>query len=142
MIEREYGKVVLSHELSEVLTLMMAHFDIPENAKRIALNCRHQHYYQHREGLHPIEIQLDKQASQHWTIVCMASFSYPTEEHQELDVELYFHLKNGWCYQPDAGGELSMAQPTILSVFQSWTHALYKHLTSKAFDDIALTLVH
>lgn len=141
MIEHQYGKVELPAKLIRALSLILAHYPIPKDAQRIALNCRDQRYHQQRQGLHPIEVQFERQSSTHWRMVFIASFSYLDKDQQTMDVELYFHLKHGWCYQPDINCELTITEPSVLALFNSWTQAICQHLISGAFDDIGLTLI-
>lgn len=49
--------------LVNYLRQLTTRFDIPDNAKRIALNLRISSYYQTRTGFHPVEIQLERDLS-------------------------------------------------------------------------------
>ncbi|WP_312845404.1 DUF2787 family protein, partial [Vibrio cholerae] len=75
-----------------------------------------------------------------WSIAFIASFSYQNDRHDSLDVELYFHLANRWCYQPDAGSA-DLAQPAVLDLFYSWCSAFEHHLAKQALQDIQLTMI-
>ena len=78
-------------------------------------------YYQTKQGLHPVEIQLKKSGDQ-WLVVFIASFSFINTHHKSVDVELYFHLINHWCYQPDAGSrcdQLHATEDSSLLLFRS-----------------------
>ncbi|EOV0146731.1 DUF2787 family protein, partial [Vibrio vulnificus] len=54
--------------------------------------------------------------------------------------ELYFHLFNLWCYQPDSG-TASLAQPQVKALLDTWLNALSRHLTQSLFDDIQLSMI-
>ncbi|EKF9735107.1 DUF2787 family protein [Vibrio cholerae] len=75
-----------------------------------------------------------------WSIAFIASFSYQNDRHDSLDVELYFHLANRWCYQPDAGSA-DLVQPAVLDLFYSWCSAFERHLAKQALQDIQLTMI-
>ncbi|WP_430617588.1 DUF2787 domain-containing protein [Vibrio cholerae] len=141
MIVNCYQEIQLADSFCDALSVILRRFKIPQEAERLVLNCRDPNYYQSRMGLHPIEIQLKRESSESpWSIAFIASFSYQDDRHDSLDVELYFHLANRWCYQPDAG-TADLAQPEVLDLFCSWCAAFERHLIKHAFRDIQLTLI-
>ncbi|HDZ9226192.1 TPA: DUF2787 domain-containing protein [Vibrio cholerae] len=141
MIVESYQTIQLADSFCHALSAILRRFKIPQEAERLVLNCRDPNYYQSRMGLHPIEIQLKRENCESpWSIAFIASFSYQDDRHDSLDVELYFHLANRWCYQPDAG-TADLAQPEVLDLFCSWCTAFERHLTKRAFHDIQLTLI-
>ena len=130
--------------LVDYLHALIAQLDIPEFAKRIALNFRVLDYYQSRVGFHPVEIQLERQPKQSekqpWRLVFIASFSYPDEQAVTLDVELYFNFLRGWFYQPDIE-RCDLHQPQVTDLYQSYERSFLKQIQQCSFDDIQATLV-
>ena len=60
---------------------------------RLVINYRALDYYQTKQGVHPVEIQLKKSGDQ-WLVAFITSFSFINTHHKSVDVELYFHLIN------------------------------------------------
>ncbi|EGR3956222.1 TPA: DUF2787 domain-containing protein, partial [Vibrio cholerae] len=107
----------------------------------LVLNCRQMSYYRHRQGLHPIEVQFKREsASSPWLVVFFASFSYPDDNSTTVEPELYFHLANRWCYQPDVGST-DLSHPEVQELLSVWMKAFARHLSRNVFDDVQLTMV-
>ncbi|PMJ90976.1 DUF2787 domain-containing protein [Vibrio sp. 10N.261.55.A7] len=141
MITKHYGDITLNSKLHQQLEQTIARYSIPKDTTRIALNCRNTSYYKTKEGVAPVEIQLKRENSRSdWNLVFVANFTYQDKATDSLDVYLYFHLLNHWCYQPDAGAA-SLSHPVTTKVFQAWMCAFHEHLTQHVFDDIQLTQV-
>ncbi|EKO3694561.1 DUF2787 family protein [Vibrio metschnikovii] len=127
--------------LAAPLTQVLRRFTIPEHAKRIVMNCRQTRYYRTRQGLPPIELQLVRHsATDAWHIVIMASFSYPHQQSTSLELDLYFHLPNGWCYQADVGSA-SLAHDEVQTLLSVWTTSFARHLARRAFDEITVSVI-
>ncbi|HHF0535542.1 TPA: DUF2787 family protein [Vibrio alginolyticus] len=130
--------------LINALRQLANRFDIPDNAKRIALNLRVTNYYQTRTGFHPVEIQLERDLrnakKSEWSVVFIASFSYPDEAAENVDVELYFNFLRSWFYQPDIE-RCELNQPKVKELYQAYEQALIQQLRQRSFDDIQATLV-
>ncbi|MEZ8814893.1 DUF2787 domain-containing protein [Vibrio cyclitrophicus] len=131
--------------LVEYLNVLVEQLDIPTFATRIALNFRVSSYYEDRSGFHPVEIQLNRATSQlddaHWSIVFVASFAYPDEQTENMEVELYFNFLRGWFYQPDIE-RCELHQPQVTSLYQSYERSFLKQIQQGSFDDIQATLVN
>ncbi|WP_375750619.1 DUF2787 domain-containing protein [Vibrio sp. HN007] len=141
MIELNYGDIALDKSLHTHLLATVEKHAIPDNAAHIVLNCRQMDYYRAKQGLHPIEVQLKRESlSSAWTVVFFASFSYPDENATSVEPELYFHLTNRWCYQPDTGSA-DLSHPEVQELFSVWMKAFARHLSLNAFDDIQLSMV-
>ncbi|HGS5146678.1 DUF2787 domain-containing protein [Vibrio diabolicus] len=142
MIQKRYGDITLHDTFHHCLIAIIKQFDIPDNAQRIILNCRETSYYQIKEGLHPVEIQLYRTSLfTPWQLICLTSFSYSDTQSPELEPELYFHLPNLWCYQPDCGS-VSLKHPKIKMLLEAWMHTLACHFTRGSYDDIQLTMTN
>ncbi len=141
MIEQHYGDISLDRSLQSHLTVLLSKHTIPDNAERIVLNCRQMSYYRHRQGLHPIEVQFKRESpSRPWLVVFFASFSYPDDKRTTVEPELYFHLANRWCYQPDTGtADLSCTE--VQELLSVWMKAFARHLSRNIFDDVQLKMV-
>ncbi|MGI2920004.1 DUF2787 family protein, partial [Vibrio parahaemolyticus] len=57
-----------------------------------------------------------------------------------VEPELYFHLANGWCYQPDTGSA-NLSHPEVLDLLQIWMRTFARHLSKVAFDEIHLSII-
>ena len=140
MIEQHYGELQLPLVLHCHLEKLLSGYTIPVQATRLVINYRALDYYQTKQGLHPVEIQLKKNGDQ-WLVVFIASFSFINTHHKSVDVELYFHLINHWCYQPDAGGRCDLLHPSLIDLFHTWIAAFLHHIQQHQFDDISLTVL-
>nr|WP_279143996.1 DUF2787 family protein [Photobacterium phosphoreum] len=85
-------------------------------------------------------MQLKKSGDQ-WLVVFIASFPFINTYHKSVDVELYFHLMNHWCYQPDAGGRCDLLNPSLIDLFHTWIATFLHHIQQQQFDDISLTVL-
>ena len=141
MIEQHYGELCIDDALHSSLEVLLNRCDIPENAERLVLNCRQMSYYRHRQGLHPIEVQLKRESvPSPWLVVFFANFSYPNDKSASVEPELYFHLTNRWCYQPDVGST-DLSHPEVQELLSVWMKAFARHLSRNVFDDVQLTMV-
>ncbi|EGR2845106.1 DUF2787 domain-containing protein [Vibrio parahaemolyticus] len=141
MIELHYGELCIDDALHASLEALLNRYIISDNAERLVLNCRQMSYYRHRQGLHPIEVQLKREsASSPWLVVFFASFSYPDDSSTTVEPELYFHLANRWCYQPDAGST-DLSHPEVQELLSVWMKAFARHLSRNVFDNVQLTMV-
>jgi len=141
MIELNYGDIALDKSIHTHLLAIVDKHAIPDNAARIVLNCRQMDYYRTKQGLHPIEVQLKRESlSSAWTVVFFTSFSYPDEKATNVEPELYFHLANRWCYQPDTGSA-DLSHPEVQELLSVWMKAFARHLSLTAFDDVQLSMV-
>jgi len=141
MIEQHYGDISINDALLSSLESLLTGHTLPEHAERLVLNCHQMSYYRHRQGLHPIEIQLKRDSrSGPWLIVFFASFSYPNDNSTSVEPELYFHLANRWFYQPDTG-TTDLSHPEVQEVLTAWMNALTRHLSRNVFNSVQLSLV-
>lgn len=141
MIKQHYGDISINEALLSSLESLLTGHTVPEHAERLVLNCRQTSYYRHRQGLRPIEVQLKRESiSGPWLIVFFASFSYPNDSSTSVEPELYFHLTNRWCYQPDTG-TTDLSHPEVQEVLTVWMNAFTRHLTRNVFDSVQLSLV-
>lgn len=141
MLASDYDGLVLPQSLCALLEETLSRYEVPDDTRQAALNCRDTKFYKARKGLHPVEFKFKREdAKAPWMLVVVASFSYRDESDESLDVELYFHLANRWCFQPDAG-VADLNHPTVLDLFYTWCAAFERHIHQQAFDDIQLTLL-
>ncbi len=142
MIEQHYNELCIDDALHASLEAFLNRYAISENAERLVLNCRQMSYYRHRQGLHPIEVQFKRESpSSPWLVVFFASFSYPDDSSTTVEPELYFHLANRWCYQPDTGtADLSCIE--VQELLSVWMKAFARHLSRNVFDNVQLTMVN
>ncbi|MHA7228433.1 DUF2787 family protein [Vibrio campbellii] len=87
------------HQLTE---LILSSYPIPEDSKRVVLNFKVSSFYTERCGIQPVEIQLERATPDSpWELRFIATFDYPDEKAESVDVALYFNFKYRWFYQPD-----------------------------------------
>ncbi|EKO3868730.1 DUF2787 domain-containing protein [Vibrio harveyi] len=141
MIISTYGDISLLPQLHQQLEALFQRYSLPDDVKRLVLNCRQLNYYRNRQGIHPIEVQFKRaSSSEPWQIVFFASFSYPFESALNVQPELYFHLAKGWCYQPDTGA-VNLDHPNVLDLLQVWMKTFSRHLSKSVFDEVHLSII-
>ena len=141
MIQKTSGNVELVDCFHQALLSIFQRYSIPPQAQRIVLNCRQKRYYKTGQGLHPIEVQFRRTSiNEDWQIICLTSFSYSENKPKEMEPELYFHLFNLWCYQPDTG-VASLEDPQVRELLDTWLNALSRHITQYLFDDVRLSMI-
>ncbi|MFV8455432.1 DUF2787 family protein [Vibrio owensii] len=121
------------------LNVVISEANIPDHVKQVSVHFRASSYEASQTGPHPVEVRLERLEAC-WSVVFIASFSYPSPEHQALSPELYFNFKRGWFYQPDIQ-TCELNRPEVVSLLASWSHAFCKHLYHARFDTIGLTEV-
>ncbi|MFM2589490.1 DUF2787 family protein [Vibrio sp. TBV020] len=127
-----------SEQLSPCLSHQLKRWDIPTDAKRLAMNLRKRSFYTQRLGHPPVEIHLERATkSAPWQIIVIASFGFIDENDKQLDMDLYFNLKRGWIYQP-LTLQCNLLEPSALSLLVSFSNALAKSITNKKFDELTL----
>ncbi|EGR2323852.1 MULTISPECIES: DUF2787 family protein [unclassified Vibrio] len=132
----------LSNELLVSLSTSIELCNIPRDAKRIALNFRDTQYNQTGKGSLPIEVHLARETQDSpWHIAIMACFAYPETVSTQMEVQLYFNLKQGWFYQPDIE-QCDLNRPEVIELFKSWDKAIVRLLRRKAFNQLTLTVLN
>ncbi len=118
MIKKHYGDITLNSKLHQQLEQTIARYNLEHDTHCTQLS-KH-NYYKTKEGVAPVEIQLKRENSRSdWILVFAANFTYQDKITDSLDVYLYFHLVNHWCYQPDAG-VASLSHAVTADVFKAW----------------------
>ncbi|EOA9034939.1 DUF2787 family protein [Vibrio harveyi] len=127
--------------IQAVIKQTLACYTIPRDIKRIAINFKCSQFYINKQGIQPIEIQLERtNAEDSWEIRFIATFDYPTQESKNLDVSLYFNFHFGWFYQPDIE-RCELDRPEVKALFETWLNAFLKHLQQGHFDIRVVTAV-
>ncbi|MGO2509917.1 MAG: DUF2787 family protein [Vibrio hibernica] len=127
---------------NQCLSLLLAHLTLPTQASRCSLHCRNMEYYSSGQGVHPVEIRLERSSKypQAWQLVFIASFAYEAKGDKALTPELYFNLKNAWFYQPDIQ-DCELDRPEVLRLLNSWSLAFCRHLQQQKFNNISISEV-
>ena len=126
------------HQLTE---LILSYYDIPTDSKRLTINLKVSSFYTERCGIQPVEIQLERQSrNSPWEVRFIATFDYPDEQAESVDVALYFNFKYRWFYQPDIE-RCELFRPEVIALFLTWLKAFMCHLKSNQFDTQTLTVV-
>ncbi len=127
--------------VNAIIERMLVCYSIPENAKRIVLSFRCSNFYIDKQGIQPVEIQIEREKIHDpWRIRFVATFDYPMPEAESLEVALYFNFHFGWFYQPDIQ-RCELARPEVRSLFHSWVTAFVTHIQHGRFDVQLITLV-
>ncbi|MGR5194923.1 DUF2787 family protein [Vibrio rotiferianus] len=126
------------HQLTE---LILSCYNIPEDSKRVVLNFKVSNFYTERCGIQPVEIQLERATPDSpWELRFIATFDYPDENAENVDVALYFNFKYRWFYQPDIE-RCELFRPEVIALFISWLKAFLGHLKDNQFDTLTMTVV-
>ena len=128
---------------NQFLSLLLEHLTLPTQASRCSLHCRNMDYYSSGQGVHPVEIRLERSPNhpQAWQLVFIASFAYDVKGNKALAPELYFNLKNAWFYQPDIQ-DCELDRPEVLRLLNSWSLAFCRHLKQQQFNNISISEIH
>lgn len=139
--KNQLNEAISLHQLDRTIKDILTYYQIPQSAKRLALNFKASEFYSERAGIQPIEIQLDRtNTKSEWIIRFIATFDFPTPEAQKLDIALYFNLHYQWFYQPDIE-RCDINQPEVISLLQSWIKAFIQHLSNNQFDKQSLAII-
>jgi len=126
------------HQLTEFI---LSCYQIPEDSKRVVLNFKVSSFYTERCGIQPVEIQLERATpGSPWELRFIATFDYPDEKAESVDVALYFNFKYRWFYQPDIE-RCELFRPEVIALFIAWLKAFIGHLQDNQFDTQTLKVV-
>ncbi|ENN2392228.1 DUF2787 family protein [Vibrio alginolyticus] len=126
------------HQLTE---LILSCYNIPEDSKHVVLNFKVSSFYTERCGIQPVEIQLERPTlDSPWELRFIATFDYPDEQAESVDVALYFSFKYRWFYQPDIE-RCELFRPEVIALFIAWLKAFIDHLKDNKFDTQTLKVV-
>ncbi|EML0424286.1 DUF2787 family protein [Vibrio parahaemolyticus] len=123
------------HQLTE---LILSCYNIPEDS---ILNFKVSSFYTERCGIQPVEIQLERATQDSpWELRFIATFDYPDENAESVDVALYFNFKYRWFYQPDIE-RCELFRPEVIALFIAWLKAFIGHLKDNQFDTQTVKVV-
>ncbi|MEZ8025437.1 DUF2787 family protein [Vibrio sp. 1F255] len=124
--------------LSEIIHTVLGSFDIPNSARRIAVNFRQTHV---GRQLQPIEVQLDREANtDSWQLRFIATFDVICDQTKRKDLSLYFNFARCWFYHPDIHQRPLNCQQ-VQSLLRSWVIAFHSHLIEERFNNISIKVV-
>lgn len=129
------------YRIENLIDTILGRYQIPDTAKQLALNLKNSKFYTQRAGIQPIEIRMDRATvNSTWRIRFIATFDYPTQNAESVDVALYFNFQYQWFYQPDIE-RCDLNQPEAIALLQSWLKAFIHQLAKHQFDKQSLTVV-
>ncbi|MCG9753054.1 DUF2787 domain-containing protein [Vibrio brasiliensis] len=121
-------------------TVLIDHINTKANdsVTAITLNFRDTSYSAEAGGFHPVEIALQKDSEQRWSILYITDFAYMGNYYPELERSVDFDIGNNMAFFTGVGWQAIDAYG-VNDFYQIWEGNFLSYLEMDAFDEIKLS---
>ncbi|HAS8502915.1 TPA: DUF2787 domain-containing protein [Vibrio vulnificus] len=109
-----------------------------DSVTAITLNFRDTTYSAEAGGFHPVEIALQKDSAQRWSILYITDFAYMGNYYPELERSVDFDIGNNMAFFTGVGWQAIDAYG-VNDFYQIWEGNFLSYLEMDAFDEIKLS---
>ncbi|MGL1204807.1 DUF2787 domain-containing protein [Vibrio parahaemolyticus] len=109
-----------------------------DSVTAITLNFRDTSYSAEAGGFHPVEITLQKDSAQRWSILYITDFAYMGNCYPELERSVDFDIGNNMAFFTGVGWQAIDAYG-VNDFYQIWESNFLSYLEMDAFDEIKLS---
>lgn len=120
--------------------LLAKHIDMPSEHDElsITINFRDTSYSAEDGGFHPVEVGLQKQASQQWDILYITDFAYFGNVYPELGRSVDFDIANQMAFFTGIGWQ-EIDSYGVNDFYELWESNFLTYVEMDAFDEIKVT---
>jgi len=104
----------------------------------LTINFRDKSYCSESGGYHPVEISLQKTASNSWSIQYITDFAFFGGYYPELDRNVDFDISNGTAFISGMGW-IDINRRDIKGFYRTWESNFLSYLDMDCFDEIKVT---
>lgn len=121
-------------------TVLIDHINTKANdsVTAITLNFRDTSYSAEAGGFHPVEIAMQKDRAQRWSILYITDFAYMGNYYPELERSVDFDISNNMAFFTGVGWQAIDAYG-VNDFYQLWESNFLSYLEMDAFDEIKLS---
>ncbi|HAS6087175.1 TPA: DUF2787 domain-containing protein [Vibrio vulnificus] len=121
-------------------TVLIDHISTKANdsVTAITLNFRDTSYSAEAGGFHPVEIAMQKDSAQRWSILYITDFAYMGNYYPELERSVDFDIGNNMAFFTGVGWQAIDAYG-VNDFYQIWESNFLSYLEMDAFDEIKLS---
>ncbi|PWI31853.1 DUF2787 domain-containing protein [Vibrio albus] len=121
-------------------TVLIDHINTKANdsVTAITLNFRDTSYSAEAGGFHPVEIAMQKDSEQRWSILYITDFAYMGSYYPELERNVDFDIGNNMAFFNGVGWQAIDAYG-VNDFYQIWESNFLSYLEMDAFDEIKLS---
>lgn len=109
-----------------------------DSSTAITLNFRDTSYSADAGGFHPVEIAMQKDSEQRWSILYITDFAYMGNAYPELERSVDFDIGNNMAFFTGVGWQAIDAYG-VNDFYQIWESNFLSYLELDAFDEIKLS---
>ncbi|EGQ8448103.1 TPA: DUF2787 domain-containing protein [Vibrio alginolyticus] len=109
-----------------------------DSSTAITLNFRDTSYSAEAGGFHPVEIAMQKDSEQRWSILYITDFGYIGNAYPELERNVDFDIGNNMAFFTGVGWQAIDAYG-VNDFYQIWESNFLSYLEMDAFDEIKLS---
>jgi hypothetical protein len=109
-----------------------------DSVTAITLNFRDTTYSAEAGGFHPVEIAMQKDSAQRWSILYITDFAYMGNYYPELERSVDFDIGNNMAFFTGVGWQAIDAYG-VNDFYQIWEGNFLSYLEMDAFDEIKLS---
>ncbi|HCM1607768.1 TPA: DUF2787 domain-containing protein [Vibrio parahaemolyticus] len=109
-----------------------------DSSTAITLNFRDTSYSAEAGGFHPVEIAMQKDGAQRWSILYITDFGYMGNTYPELERNVDFDIGNNMAFFTGVGWQAIDAYG-VNDFYQIWESNFLSYLEMDAFDEIKLS---
>ncbi|HDM8170186.1 TPA: DUF2787 domain-containing protein [Vibrio harveyi] len=124
----------------QLQTVLIDHINTKANDSltAITLNFRDTSYSAEAGGFHPVEIAMQKDGAQRWSILYITDFGYMGNTYPELERNVDFDIGNNMAFFTGVGWQAIDAYG-VYDFYQIWESNFLSYLEMDAFDEIKLS---
>ncbi|HDY7969274.1 TPA: DUF2787 domain-containing protein [Vibrio vulnificus] len=121
-------------------TVLIDHINTKANdsVTAITLNFRDTSYSAEAGGFHPVEIAMQKDSAQRWSILYITDFAYMGNYYPELERSVDFDIGNNMAFFTGVGWQAIDAYG-VNDFYQIWESNFLSYLEMDAFNEIKLS---
>ncbi|WP_447079618.1 DUF2787 domain-containing protein [Vibrio alginolyticus] len=121
-------------------TVLIDHINTKANdsVTAITLNFRDTSYSAEAGGFHPVEIAMQKDSEQRWSIIYITDFAYMGSYYPELERNVDFDIGNNMAFFTGVGWQTIDAYG-VNDFYQMWESNFLSYLEMDAFNEIKLS---
>lgn len=127
----------ISNKLHQVLIKRINQQEAMEH-QSVTINFRDSSYSAEEGGFHPVEVSLQKDHQQRWSILYITDFAYMGNYYPELERSLDFDIGNSMAFVAGIGWQRITAYG-VHDLYQVWESNFLSYFAMGAFDQIELT---
>ena len=125
----------------QLQTVLIDHINTKasDSVTAITLNFRDTSYSAEAGGFHPVEIAMQKDSEQRWSILYITDFAYMGNVYPELERNVDFDIENGQAFIAPLGWQ-SCHSEQMVGFYALWERNFLAYLQMEAYDEVKISM--